>query len=105
MAAQYVALPNGVSERDFSAAVAEFRAALGDDSVYVDPEHLAAYGKIMLPVPDAEHAPSAAISPISVEQVQACVAICNKYRVPVWPISTGKNSATARRRPAIAARW
>ena len=63
MAEKYVALPNGVSERDFDAAITEFRAALGDDGVFVEQDRLAAYGKIMLPVPDAEHAPSAAISP------------------------------------------
>jgi 4-cresol dehydrogenase (hydroxylating) len=91
MADKYITLPSGVSERDFDAAISEFRAALGDENVHVEADRLAAYGKIMLPVPDAEHAPSAAISPRSVEQVQSCVAICNKYRVPVWPISTGKN--------------
>ena len=27
----------------------------------------------------------------SLEQVQGILAICNKYRVPVWPVSTGRN--------------
>lgn len=35
--------------------------------------------------------PSAAIAPINVDEVQKIVAIANKYKVPLYPISTGKN--------------
>src|SRR5690606_8039155 len=37
------------------------------------------------------HAPSAAIAPASVEEVQAVLRIADEYRVPLWPISRGKN--------------
>lgn len=33
------------------------------------------------------------VVPVSVEEVQAVVRIANQYRVPLWPISTGKNLA------------
>jgi 4-cresol dehydrogenase (hydroxylating) len=89
--ANYLALPKGVSEADFSAALDEYRAILGAENVYVDESHLAAYNKIMIPDSNENHMPSAAISPASVEQVQKCIAVCNKYKVPVWPISTGRN--------------
>ena len=36
----------------------------------------------------------------SVEDVQAIMAICNKYQVPVWPISTGKNLGYGSAAPA-----
>ena len=32
-----------------------------------------------------------AVTATTVEQVQGVVAICNKYKIPVWTISTGRN--------------
>jgi 4-cresol dehydrogenase (hydroxylating) len=40
---------------------------------------------------DDERVPSAALAPASVEQVQALVRIANEYRIPLYPISTGRN--------------
>ena len=37
------------------------------------------------------HHPAGAIAPTSVEEVQAAVRIANQYRLPLWPISRGKN--------------
>jgi 4-cresol dehydrogenase (hydroxylating) flavoprotein subunit len=91
MSTKYVALPKGVSEKDFDAAIAEYRVILGDQNVFTDEAHLVSYNKIMIPDSDANHTPSAAICPASTEEVQRCVAVCNKYKVPVWPISTGRN--------------
>jgi 4-cresol dehydrogenase (hydroxylating) len=34
---------------------------------------------------------SIAVAPSSVEQVQAIVVTANKYKIPLYPISTGKN--------------
>ncbi|WP_428097825.1 FAD-binding oxidoreductase [Candidatus Rariloculus sp.] len=38
-----------------------------------------------------ERLTSAAIAPDSTEQVQAVMRIANQYRIPIYPISTGKN--------------
>ena len=38
-----------------------------------------------------ERAASAALAPGSVEQVQAVVRIANRCRIPIYPISTGRN--------------
>ncbi|HEY5719962.1 MAG TPA: FAD-binding oxidoreductase [Gammaproteobacteria bacterium] len=100
MSTQYLALPEGVSAAQFTQALAEFRAILGDQHVITAIDVLAPYTKIMLPVPDAQHAPSAAILPDSVEQVQRILAVCNKYKVPVWPISTGRNLGYGSAAPA-----
>lgn len=91
MPGHYSVLPSGVSERSFDAAIRQFRAILGEANVYVDQEHLASYSKIMMPDRAENHVPSAAICPTSVEEVQRCVAVCNTHKVPVWPISTGRN--------------
>lgn len=88
---KYLALPKGVSEKTFDAAIREFREILGEQYVVADGDQLSPYRKIMLSVPDDNHAPSAAIMPRSVEQIQRVVAVCNKHKVPVWPISTGRN--------------
>ena len=91
MASKFIALPKGVSEKSFAAAIAEFRRIVGQDSVLVTAEQLAPYIKTMMPVSDADHTPSAALLATTVEQIQKIVAVCNKYKVPIWMISTGRN--------------
>jgi 4-cresol dehydrogenase (hydroxylating) len=84
-------LPKGVSAANFDAALASFREILGTDSVFVESEQLAPYTKIMMAGDDADYIPAAALLPTEADQVQAIVAVCNQYKVPVWTISTGKN--------------
>ncbi len=91
MPSKYIALPKGVSEKAFDAAIREYREILGEANVFTDEGHLVSYSKIMIPDSTENHQPSAAICPASTEEVQLCVAVCNKYKVPVWPISTGRN--------------
>lgn len=100
MSSKYIALPKGVSEKTFDAAIKEFRAILGDDNVITQDELLVSYNKIMIPDSDENHTPSAAICPRSTEEVQRCVAVCNKYKVPVWPVSTGRNLGYGTTAPA-----
>lgn len=100
MASKYIALPKGISEKIFDAAVKEFRALLGEANVLVSAEQLAPYTKTMMPVPEANHTPSAAIMATTVEQIQKIVGICNKHKVPIWMISTGKNLGYGSAAPA-----
>ncbi|MHB9796446.1 FAD-binding oxidoreductase [Pseudomonas sp. MT3] len=88
---QNAVLPRGVKNTEFAKAVVKFRALLGEDNVLLKDDQLVPYMKIMMPVPDAEHAPSAALTATSVEQVQGVVKICNEHRIPIWTISTGRN--------------
>jgi 4-cresol dehydrogenase (hydroxylating) flavoprotein subunit len=91
MAGKYLALPKGVSEPTFDTAIQAFRNIVGAGHVLITPEHLAPYTKVMMPVPDADHTPSAAILATTVEQIQNILEVCNTYKVPLWTISTGKN--------------
>jgi len=100
VASAFIALPKGVSEKSFSAAIAELRRIVGSESVLVSAEQLAPYVKTMMPVPDADHTPSAALLATSVEQIQQILAVCNRFRVPLWPISTGKNLGYGAAAPA-----
>lgn len=89
--AEYNVLPEGVSAQEFGNAIEEYAAIVGDDNVFVSAENLNSYKKIMIPVDNEDHAPSGALAPASTEEVQAIVGVCDKYNIPVWPISTGKN--------------
>ena len=42
-------------------------------------------------IDESLHLPAGAVSPESVEEVQAVLRVANQYRLPVWPISRGKN--------------
>ena len=84
-------LPPGLTPGDFAAALDAFRRIVGKDhvytgdalSAYVDPYSIAAD-------PDA-HSTPAAVAPDSAEQVQALIKVANQYKLPLWPISCGKN--------------
>lgn len=84
-------LPKGVVQEEFDKAVEKFRSLLGNDNVLVNAEQLVPYNKIMMSVENEAHAPSAALTATSVEQVQGVVKICNEHKIPIWTISTGRN--------------
>lgn len=86
-------LPVGLSATDFSAAIAKFETAIGKQWVFTSDEDVALYRDAYSPIwgqPD-ELVASAAVAPDTVEQVQAIVRIANEHKVPLYPISTGKN--------------
>jgi 4-cresol dehydrogenase (hydroxylating) len=85
-------------------AVAAFLAAaagvVGKDHVIADPAGLAPFARIMLPLPEEEHAPAGVVSPKTVEEVQALLRLAGEHKAHLWPTSTGRNfgygtSATA----------
>ena len=88
-------LPPGVSRRDFSAALRALTGALGAEWVFADAEDVALYRDAYSPFWDEtdERVASAAVAPNTVAQVQEIVRIANRYRIPLYAISTGKNLA------------
>jgi len=85
--------PEGVSSADFAAALRKFEAALGEQWVFKSDEDVALYRDAYSPERDepTERLASAAVAPSTVEQVQAVVRIANEHKIPLYPISTGKN--------------
>lgn len=84
-------LPPGVSSEDFALALAAFKEAVGEDQVYTSDEDIALYQDaydVLWGLPGQRHV-SAAVAPASVEQVQKVVVAANRYRIPIYPISTG----------------
>jgi hypothetical protein len=84
--------PNMTAER-FRHAIERFRQALGKDWVFTSDADLETYRDSYSPFWDEqpERRAAAAVAPASVEEVQKIVQIANEFRVPVYPISTGKN--------------
>ncbi|MPT47753.1 MAG: FAD-binding oxidoreductase [Sphingobium sp.] len=86
-------LPPNVSAADFDKALTELRAAIGADWVFSSDDDLGPYRDSFSPIWDTEEErrAGAAVAPADVEQVQAIVRIANRYLIPLFPISTGKN--------------
>jgi hypothetical protein len=86
-------LPPGVTAKTFAAAIEAFTAVVGKDWVFTSEDDVNTYRdaySIFWGEPE-ERIPSAAVAPDSVEQVQAIVRVANRYKIPLYPISTGKN--------------
>jgi len=85
--------PPGVTAASFAAALAAFRGALGAEHVLDGDAALEPYrDPYSFRWGDAdEYRASAAVLPGTAEQVQAVVRIAGQYRLPVYPISTGRN--------------
>ncbi len=86
-------LPPEVSSDDFAEAIRQFEAAVGKEWVFTTDEDVAMYRDAYSPFygePD-ELVASAAVAPDNVEEVQKVVKIANKYKIPLYTISTGKN--------------
>ena len=83
-------LPPGFDAARLAQAQRAFESALGADKVFFEPLDRTGY-KDKFSIDDGAHLPSGAIAPTSVEEVQAALRVANQYRLPLWPISRGKN--------------
>ncbi len=86
-------VPQGVSASDFAEALRQFASAIGKEWTYTSDEDVDLYRDAYSPFwgEADERRASAAVAPASVEQVQAVMRIANKYKIPMYPISTGRN--------------
>jgi 4-cresol dehydrogenase (hydroxylating) len=90
-----MSLPPNVSQTAFDAALKAWRLAVGPDWVFTEPADVALYRDAYSPFygEPEERVASAAVAPASLEQVQAVVRAANEHRIPLYPISTGRNLA------------
>ena len=85
--------PPGVGTDAFNGALAAWRAVVGAQWVFSSDEDVALYRDSYSPLwgePD-EKLVSAAVAPSSAKEVQEVVRIAHERRIPIYPISTGKN--------------
>ena len=96
-------LPPNVSEADFTAALREFTTIVGDAWVFTSDEDLELYrdSYSILWGEANEPTAAAAVAPDTAEQVVALVKVANRYRIPIYPISTGKNLGYGGAAPAL----
>ena len=83
-------LPPGLSRAAFATAKRGFEAAVGAGNAFFDDLDRDTYAD-KFAVDDTGHLPLGAVAPASAEEVQAIVRIAAQYKVPLWPISRGKN--------------
>jgi FAD/FMN-containing dehydrogenase len=90
-----MSLPPDVSSTAFEAALAAWRQAVGPEWVFTKDEDVALYRDAYSPFYDEpeERKASAAVAPATLEQVQAVVRTANEHKIPLYPISTGRNLA------------
>ena len=86
-------VPPGLKRQEFASALTEFEQVVGHDWLFTSDEDLDLYRDAFSPFMNEpeERTASAALAPTTVEQVQQIVRIANRYRVPLYTISTGKN--------------
>src|SRR5262245_38067897 len=77
-------------------ALSAWRGAIGSSSVSTEPEILKTAGTATFAT---KRQVLAILRPADRPQVQECVRIANQFRVPIYPISTGKNWGYGSRAP------
>ena len=85
--------PAGMSAATFADGLAQMRDIVGSEWVFDAPADLNTYRDFysVLWGEPGEKLASAAIAPANVEEVQAVVRAANERRIPLYPISTGRN--------------
>jgi 4-cresol dehydrogenase (hydroxylating) len=83
-------LPPGLSASRLRNALRSFEAIVGASYVFTDALDRHTYAD-KFAVDDSRHIPLGAVAPVTVEEVRAIVRVAAEQRVPLWPISRGKN--------------
>ena len=81
---------------DYESALTEFRSLLGSGYVKTDKELRLTYQTTTFATTNSI---PAVICPLDRDQVQECLRIANRYHIPIYPISTGKNIGYGARVP------
>ncbi|MBU0556752.1 MAG: FAD-binding oxidoreductase [Alphaproteobacteria bacterium] len=93
-------IPRRISPAAFGKALDAFRAIVGppgvldsdeDRQTYIDPYALG---------DGLDHDCSAIVAPASTEEVRAIMRVANEFKVPLWPVSRGKNLGYGAASPA-----
>jgi 4-cresol dehydrogenase (hydroxylating) flavoprotein subunit len=83
-------LPAGISARQFDLATAEFAKVIGPEWVLTSDTDRDSYADFFS-FDGTKHLAAGALGPITTEEVRELVRIAGKHRIPLWPISRGKN--------------
>jgi len=84
-------LPPEASAQAFDRALERFAGVVGKEWVLASDEDRDTYLDAYAMGDGSDHVPAAAVAPQSVEEIQALLRIANELRIPLWPVSRGKN--------------
>ncbi len=84
-------LPPNTTHQAFERALTAFASVVGKEWVLASEQDRREYLDAYAFGEGWEHGPSAAVAPASTEEVQALMRLANEHRIPLWPISRGKN--------------
>jgi len=89
-------LPEGISETEFDQVLDVLRDAVGKENVVVGEDHRVNYADpFQFETGEKDvGGSSCAVTPQSVEQVQAVVKVANEWKLTLWTFSRGKNLGT-----------
>ncbi len=90
-----------IDKAAFGRAIKALAAAVGEKNVFTAADDQVAYSD-HFSADESRHRPGGAVAPSTVEEVQAIVRIANEYRIPLWPISRGKNFGYGGAAPVVA---
>ncbi len=82
-------------------ALKAMTAIVGADAVFATDQDRDTYSD-RFPVDPKAHRPHAAVAPLTAEEVQAIVRVAAEHKVPLWPISRGKNFGYGTAAPVLA---
>lgn len=85
-------VPADVSAGDLARALDEFAAAVGAEHVLTDDADLRAFRDPFAFETWDDYTASAIVMPETVEEVQEIVRVANRYTIPLWTHSTGRNN-------------
>jgi 4-cresol dehydrogenase (hydroxylating) len=86
-------IPKGVRKSSFNRAFKDFTGIVGEQWASAEENVQRMYTDAYNPGETDEFIGGGFVAPASVEEVQAVVRVANQYKLPIWPISTGKNLA------------
>src|SRR5690349_6231447 len=84
-------LPPQVSDRTFERALKQLAGVVGSQWTLDTDEDRDTYLDAYAPGDPEGYGPSAAVAPQTVEEIQAILKVANEFKIPLWPISRGKN--------------
>ncbi|HSW06772.1 FAD-binding oxidoreductase [Aquabacterium sp.] len=84
-------VPLKMSAAQLDRALAAMARVVGRDQVFAAEDDRRSYRDAYGPSHRSDHQPAAAVAPQSTEELQALLRIANEHKLPLWPISRGKN--------------
>ena len=97
-----LSLPPRLSPAQFDAALKAFASVVGQEWMLASDEDRDTYSDIYAPGEANQWPASAAVAPANTQELQAIVRLAGQHKVPLWPVSRGKNLGYGTAAPRMA---